>query len=154
MSNPMISITRIKLYVAGLIAATLVVACGPNEAILKSGTNEGQKTENSADSQPKYDSVESEVENMRTANFDFILVLKRKDGGAMQAGDKSFVRITTPNANRRSLADREMAIVIGSNARVTTEIINVLTDRFIVEDFSKPEAETNSNAPANANIVR
>jgi len=129
------------------------MACGPNEAILKSGANEAGKTDNPVNP-PKYDSVESEVENMRTANFDFILVLKRKDGGDMQADDKSFVRITTPNANRRSLAERDTAIVIGSNSRVPPEIIKVLSDRFTVEDFSKPEAPTNSNVSANANIVR
>jgi len=143
----------LKVSIAGLIVCTLLIACGPNEAILKSGANEGQK-ESSANSQPKYDSVESEVENMRTANFDFILVLKRKDGGPMQPDDKSFVRITTPNANRRSLTEHDTAIVIGSNSRVPPEIMKVLSDRFTVDDFSKPETETGSNAQSNANIVR
>jgi hypothetical protein len=91
---------------------------------------------------------------MRTANFDFILVLKRKDGGKIQQEDKSFVRVTTPNANRRSLAGGDTAIVIGSNSRVPPEIFKVLSDKFIVDDFSTPEAEVNSNVPANANIVR
>jgi len=142
------------LVVTALAAGGLTFACGPNESILKSGTNEGPKTENSSNAQAKYDSIESEIENMRTANFDFILVLKRKDGAAMQADDKSFVRITTPNANRRSLAEHETVIVIGSNSRVPPEIMKVLSDRFIVDDFSKPEAVGNSNTPANANILR
>ena len=154
MSIRMTWIMRIKLFIVAVLVSAMVMACGPNESILKSGANEGPKSEDSANSKAKYDSVDGEVENMRTANFDFILVLKRKDGATMQADDKSFVRTTTPNANRRSLAEHETAVVIGSNSRVPREIMQVLSDRFIVEDFSKPEAVANSNAPANVNIVR
>lgn len=92
---------------------------------------------------------------MRTADFEFILVLRRKDGGVMQADDKSFVKTVTTNANRRSLTDGDKAIVIGANSKVPPELIAKLSQRFAVQDFSKPEAEnSNSNSPANANIVR
>ena len=137
--------------------ASCLSACGPNEAILKSNSNESNTASApiSTNAQPAYDSAESEVENMRTADFEFILVLRRKDGGVMQPDDKSFVKTVTTNANRRSLTDGDKAIVIGANSKVPPELIAKLSQRFIVQDFSKPEAEnSNANSPANANIVR
>jgi hypothetical protein len=132
------------------------IACGPNEAILKSNSNETSSTPSAvSNSRPAYDSVESEVENMRTADFEIILVLRRKDGEVMQQDDKTFVRTTITNANRRSLVDGDKAIVIGANSKISPDLIKKLNDRFAVQDFSKPAAEnSNSNSPANANIVR
>jgi hypothetical protein len=139
-----------------LLSAAAAIGCGPNQEILKSNANQ-PVTESTvaSNSGPAADSAESEVENMRTADFEFILVLRRKDGGVMQPDDKSFVKTMTTNANRRSLTDRDKAIVIGANSKVPPELIAKLSQRFVVQDFSKPEAENNnSNQPANANIVR
>jgi hypothetical protein len=130
----------------------LAVSCAPNETILKSGT-EVQASPPPQNTQARYDSVEAEIENMRTADFDFIVVLRRKDGGVMQSGDKAEVRTTLTGANRKSLVDGEKAVVIGSNARIPPELIKKLSDRFAVQDFSKPGIENNrSNDASNANI--
>jgi hypothetical protein len=139
-----------------LLWAAAGFACGPNQEILKSNANQPViESTVASNSGPALDSAESEVENMRTADFEFILVLRRKDGGVMQADDKSFVKTITTNANRRSLADGDKAIVIGANSKVPPELIAKLSQRFAVQNFSKPEAEnSNSNSPANANIVR
>jgi hypothetical protein len=132
----------------------LLAACGPNESILKSGTNNENLAPAPQASRAAYDTVDAEVENMRTADFNFIIVLRRKDGGKMQSEDKAFVRTNMSGANRRSLVDDEKAIVIGSNARVPQDLITKLTDKFDVQDFSKPEAEIPaSQSPANANMV-
>ena len=129
-------------------------ACGPNESILKSGANNDQASPASQSSQAAYDSVDAEVQNMRTADFNFILVLRRKDGGKMQADDKAFVRTNMSGANRRSLVEDEKAIVIGSNARIPQDLLTKLNERFSVQDFSKPEAEIPASAgPANANMM-
>jgi hypothetical protein len=91
---------------------------------------------------------------MRTADFNFILVLRRKDGGKMQPDDKAFVRTNMSGANRRSLADDEKAIVIGSNARVPQDLLTKLNERFDVQDFSKPEPKIPASpSPANANMM-
>ena len=130
------------------------VGCAPNETVLKSGGNEAQSSPAPQQaSQPRYDSVESEIENMRTADFNFILVLRRKDGGVMQSDDKAEIRTTLTGANRKSLVDSEKAVVIGSNARIPPELIKKLSDRFAVQDFSKPATENNQlNNASNANI--
>jgi hypothetical protein len=137
-----------------LLISFVSIGCGPNEEILKSNSNQGTSEPTaSTNSQPPYDTAEAEVQNMRTADFDFIFVLRRKDGGVMQADDKAFVRTNAPNANRRSLVDGEKAIVIGANAGTLGGVIKKLSERFNVQDFSKLRAENaNSNVPANANM--
>jgi hypothetical protein len=143
------------LSAAVIIGSAMNLAgCGPNESILRSNSNAAtdQPVTNSGKGMTS-DSAEAEVENMRTADFEFILVLRRKDGGVMQSDDKAVVRTTTPGSNRRSLVDGDKAIVIGSNARIPPEVFKKLTDHFAVQDFSKSDAEnTVSNTPANANI--
>ena len=56
---------------------------------------------------------------MRTANFNYIFVLRRKDGGTMDADDKAFVRGVTGGFNRRTLSDDEKAVIVGSNLACT-----------------------------------
>jgi hypothetical protein len=136
------------------MSAIVLNGCGPNESILKSSSNDSseQSVVNSNKGMTS-DSAESEVESMRTADFEFILVLRRKDSGTMRSDDKALVRTTTPASNRRSLVDGDKAIVIGSNARITPGVLKKLSDHFDVQDFSKPGAENPvSNAPVNANI--
>ena len=137
-----------------LLISLVAMGCAPNDAILKSNSNQ-PTTESTvaSNSRSAYDTVESEIENMRTADFDFILVLRRKDGGEMRDDDKTFARINTPNANRRSLVDGKKAIVIGANAGALGDVFKKLSERFDVQDFSKPGAENrSSNSQANANI--
>lgn len=141
--------TRARLL---FIFAIFAAGCGPNEAILRSNSNEAEPAAvSNSPVAAKYDSVESEVEDMRTANFEIILVIRRKDGGVMQTEDKTFVRTTTVNANRRSLVEDGKAIVIGANALTVGEVVKKLSERFNVEDVSGPHGTATSNA--NANIV-
>jgi len=143
------------LFLCLLFAASLLMfGCGPNEEILKSNSDQAAAEPTAATkSEPEYDTVESEVENMRTADFDFIFVLHRKDGGVMQPDDKAFVRANVANANRRSLVEGGKAIVIGANAASTGDVNKKLSERFDVQDFSKPRIENDhSNVSANANI--
>ena len=138
-----------------LTVLLITVGCAPNEEILKSNTNQPTAEPTAAENdQITYDTVESEVKNMRTADFDFIFVLRRKDGGVMQSDDKTFVRTNAVNANRRSLVDGGKAIVIGANAGTLGDVVKKLSERFDVQDFSKQTGQNlNSNGPTNANIV-
>ena len=148
---------RHRLSFASIFAflCLLLCDCGPNESILRSGASNDQTSPTPQASRAAYDTVDAEIENMRTADFNFILVLRRKDGGKMQSDDKAFVRTNMSGANRRSLVDDEKAIVIGSNARVPQDLLTKLNERFDVQDFSKPEAEIPASAgPANANMMR
>lgn len=148
----MIQRYRLKILCVSLL---LFTGCGPNESILQSGANNDNAAPAPQASHAAYDTVDAEIENMRTADFNFILVLRRKDAGKMQADDKAFVRTNMSGANRRSLVDDEKAIVIGSNARVPQDLVVKLNERFDVQDFSKSESEIPATSgPANANMMR
>ncbi len=142
--------TIIKWYLVPRTAilvflALAAVGCGPNEGVLKSG----QPDTNAASSTPKLSPIEQNISDMRTADFTLILVLRRKDGGKMDAADRKAIRDATYGANRRVGSDDETAFIIGSNQKLTPENMKILVDRFAVEDLSPPPATPkpdNSNA--------
>lgn len=87
---------------------------------------------------------------MRTANFNFIYVFRRKDGAAINAADKkTAVELIPPEMNRRKLADDGKAIIVGSNYRMASENLKLLEENFALQDFSKPESEIIANATVN-----
>jgi len=94
--------------------------------------------------------VESDVAAMRTADFNFVFVFKRKDGAVLDADDKAFMNANTPyEINRKKLSDGGRALVVGSNFRYPPENFKAMRDRFLFEDLSKPESEI---FPANSNF--
>ena len=78
---------------------------------------------------------------MRTADFAYIFVLRRKDGAKMDADDRAVVRAVTAEANRRSLSDDDKAVIVGANYPIVADKMKTLADRFNIEDFSKPPTE-------------
>src|SRR5690242_3759575 len=96
-----------------LIFILSLVACGPNEEILKSNSPTPAPAGSGANSQSSNEPVEKEVEAMQTADFNYIFVLRRRDGGVFDANDKTFLRQATGNVNRRTLSDDGKAIIIG-----------------------------------------
>lgn len=118
--------------------------CSANSTILNSGSKEPA----SKVARP-VDVFESDLETMRTANFDFIFVLRRKDGGKLDAEDKKFIRANSPEVvNRIILSDNDKALIAGSNYPFPPEKIKPLQERFDFQDFSKPASEV---APKNVN---
>jgi len=77
---------------------------------------------------------------MRTADFKFIVVLRRKDGRPMDPGDKELIGKTAFQANRRRLSDEGKAVIIGSNFPFATGEFDGLTERFKMENYSKPDS--------------
>jgi len=128
------------------------IACGPNPRIMNAAAETPEPV-----SQPVRSAYETDIEAMRTADFNFIYIFRRKDGAAMTAEDRSFVIANTPvETNRRKVSDEERAIILGSNFRFPPETIAKLAERFAFEDLSKPESElqklaANANANANSN---
>jgi hypothetical protein len=130
--------------------------CQPNQTILKDvpppsptplATAETQKT-----------SFEQDLKDMQAANFDYIFVFRRKDGGVFDNDDRKYLRRNTPpETNRFWLSDNDKAYIAGSGFAFTPEQMEALRNRFIVEDYSKPEVKeaannaTNANANTNAN---
>lgn len=73
----------------------------------------------------------------------------------MSAEDKAFVNTNTPpDVNRKRLSDEGRAIIIGSNFPFLPGTITKLTERFAIENYSKPDAgpvEVDRTANANSN---
>ncbi len=124
----------------------LSLACGPNEGILRSG----REPQPPSASSPAISPVEKDVDDMRTASFVFIYVLRRRDGGPIDAQDRAVIRAQTPDTNRRVASDDGKAFTIGSNLQIAADKMAILMARFVVEDHSPvPEA---SPSPENVNI--
>src|SRR5262244_3718264 len=106
-----------------LIFVFALAACGPNETILKSNSPTPLPPGETPNKPSSNDPVEKEVEAMQTADFNFIYVLRRRDGGVLDSDDKAFLRIATATVNRRTLSNDEKAIIIGSNTKLLPELI-------------------------------
>lgn len=132
----------------GLIALTvflvLSAGCGANDGILKSG----KETPASSNAQPGKSVFEEDLGSMRTADFSYIYVLRRKDGGKIDAEDRSVIKAQTSDANRRMSSDDDKAFIIGSNNQIPPKNMMALYKHFAVEDYSPPPPPTNTNANA------
>ncbi len=126
------------------LLSSLSIACGPNEGVLKSGRSNSVST----NSGPTLSSIEADIDEMRTANFQHIYVLRRKDGGEIDAEDRAVLKLNTDGVNRRISSDKGKAFVIGSNSAIPADKMFALYDRFAVENYSQPET-VNENSNAN-----
>jgi hypothetical protein len=133
-------------FYALLLSCVLWQGCGPNSTILNSGSKPP-----SANTVRPVNVFENDLETMRTANFDFIFVLRRKDGAKLDADDKKFIRANSPEvANRLILSDDDKALIAGSNYPFPPEKLKPLQERFDFQDFSKA-ADTGGQKNVNAN---
>ena len=118
-----------------------VAACGANESILRSGKDASPQA--NAESKTTF---ARELEAMRTADFQFVYVLRRKDGGPIDAEDRVVIKLQTSTANRRVAADDDKAFIIGTNAPIPPLNMAALYARFAVENYLPPPP---ANADAN-----
>ncbi|MEQ1763898.1 MAG: hypothetical protein ABL984_12245 [Pyrinomonadaceae bacterium] len=89
---------------------------------------------------------------MRTADFVFVYVIKRKDGGPLDAEDKKFAGAVIPGEmNRRTVSDDGKAILIGSNFRMPDESRKLIEERFAFEDLSREQSPASTNANVQGN---
>jgi len=92
---------------------------------------------------------------MRTADFDFIFVLRRRDAGQLDPEDRAVIRNATAEVNRRSVSDDDRAVIVGTNYPIPDDKMKSLADRFLIENYSKPEAELKlKQADANSNAQK
>jgi hypothetical protein len=125
-----------------------LAGCGANQEILKSG--KGSPTPGAAE--PTRNTIDRDLQEFRNADFNYIYVIRRKDGGAMDAEDRKVIKQQTEGANRRVSADDDKAFIIGTNPLLLPQNMAALNARFIVEDHSPPPApaantDSNSNKP-------
>ena len=133
-------------------------ACGPNQQILDSANaNRSPDAEvaaaNSNLGPAAPPGFEQDLESMRTADFKFILVFRRKDNQVMDAADKDWIsKNVGAQANRRRLSDGGKAIIIGSNFPFPP-LPKESATRFKMDNFSKADSGpvfVNMNTNANS----
>lgn len=139
-----------------LIICGFVAACEPAPSMMENRRTPLPKTETTSE---KLTSLEREIRDMETADFSVIFVFKRKDGGVFDAADKKYLAANRPrDLNRLVSTDDEKAFVAGSNYLFPKANLEALQKRFIVEDHSKPIAQTevtaNTNTSINANKMQ
>lgn len=137
-----------------LLSAVFLTAGCANEDIRKSG----KPSPTAANAESPKSTVDDEVAAMRTANFRFIWVIRRKDGGVLNAADKAIIRPNTVDMNRRVVTDDGMAVIIGSNAAPFKENFDALASAFAIQDLSqKPMPSplpTREPTPKTSKVIR
>ena len=108
-----------------------------------SNHNSGQERSNNSNAAPKKNLTEFErkLKELRTADFNYIFVVKRTDKEAFDNEDKTFLREKTYRANRRRLTDDGKILFIGTNYKLIDKDLESLKKRYEVEDFSKSEEQ-------------
>ena len=134
-----------------LAAVLFAGGCGPNRSILESGN--GNAASIPGKSSIEKSSMDQDLDAMRNADFKVVFVLRRKDGAEFDTADRGVVRQHTGQANRRVAADNGRAVIVGSNFPLDPAGIAILKERFLFEDHSPPEANTNSGSNSNANAA-
>jgi hypothetical protein len=136
------------LTVLFIVLTVFNFGCQPNQTVLKDvapaatpmQTVESKKT-----------TLEEDLNEMRTANFGFIFVFRRKDGGEFDKEDQKFLRENTPpETNRWRRSDDGRAFTAGSWYTFSPEQLAALRTRFNVEDYSTPEAKEAAGKAFNA----
>ena len=132
---------------AVFISSCLLLACGANENVLRSG----KETPMPVNAAPQKDPIEQELDAMRTAGLQFIYVLRRKDGGKIDADDRGVIKLQTVDTNRRVATPDGLAIVIGSNTQIPPKNLAALYQRFAVDSYSQPAA---ADANSSSNVSK
>jgi hypothetical protein len=134
-----------NVLIFGLIILALLNAACESPSLKKANraapTPENKQTE-----------FEKDLQTMKTANFEYIFVFRRKDGGTLDGEDKNYLKTNLPrDTNRVITSDDDKAVIAGSHFKFPPENLEILRNRFNVEDYSEPkesklEEKTNANS--------
>ena len=131
----------IRIFAFALSIAFLNFGCESPSLKANSTAQKPTAAENNASS------LQQDLQTMRDANFEYIFVFRRKDGGVLDSEDKRYLKANSPAAtNRFILTDENKAVMAGSSYKFEPENLEKLQERFAVENFSKPDVQS---APAN-----
>jgi hypothetical protein len=125
-----------------IVSAALGFACGGNESVLKSGRSSPGPA---AASSPQPSAFEQDLKDMLDTEYEYIFVIRRKDGAPLDDEDIAFIRANIVQVNRRVRSDADGAVLIGSNVPVPEDKMAAVYSRFAVENYS-PKGATNTNA--------
>jgi hypothetical protein len=126
-----------RLVIVCLLSAA-AASCGANEGVLHSGKQSPAPPANESRVEP----FEQDLADVKAANFTWLYVIRRRDGGILDAEDKAFLRKGTAESNRRVVSDGGKAVIVGSNYEASVAGVETLKARFDVTDLStgRPEA--------------
>lgn len=134
---------RVFVLGAALGFMMLGTGCSANSSIVNSRTEEPAPGNENVRSE-----FEKDVEKMQTADFEYIFVFRRKDGGALDKDDKSFLRNNMPaEINRIYVSDEGKALIAGSHFPFPPDNLRALKARFDFEDLSNA-----TKTPGNNNV--
>lgn len=132
-----------------IIIILMIAACSPNPRIVNSSAERDEEIARSTNVQPAVSTFEADLEAMRIANYPFIYVLRRKDGGVLDADDRKLLGQNIPSeVDRRKLTDGDRAVMVGSKHRIPDDRLKLLRDRFDFQDLSASQSgimNSNSN---------
>jgi len=99
-------------------------------------------SESSAAPEQTQSNFASDLQTMKTANFEYIFVFRRKDGGAFDGEDKKYLRANAPaETNRFVSTDNGKAFIAGSKFKFPPQNLEILRMRFNIEDYSAVNEE-------------
>lgn len=91
----------------------------------------------------KRTAFEKDLDTLKTADFDFIYVFRRKDGGTFDGEDKKYLRANAPmEINRFVSTDDGRAFIAGSKFKFPPEALETLEKRFNIADYSRVKEES------------
>lgn len=149
MKNQRMQINR-SIIALTLAAAFMLAGCGPHPRF--ANVNAPGNAAEANETRPRRPQIEVDIESMRTADFIYVYVFRRKDGGVLDADDRGFLNEQKPpEINRVKLSDEGRAVIFGSNFPLPEPQMTTLRERFAFEDLSRPQPAGTPDANANAN---
>lgn len=138
---------EVGIAVTALAAVCLLAACGPHPRFANVNSNSAE----TANTRPQRSQTERDIESMRTADFEFVYIFRRKDGGVLDEADRRYLNEQKPpEINRVKLTDEGRAVIFGSNFQLPEPQMETLKERFAFEDLSRPRPEPPPAANTNA----
>ena len=147
--------SRASIFAFALTIIFLNFGCEP-AALQKTNSSSAPAANANSSAESNAATLDSDLQTMRNADFDFVYVFRRKDGGTLDGEDKKFLRANSPAAtNRFILSDANRAAIAGSSYKFEQQNLDKLAERFTIENLSKPEAQNSNSeskdAPKNSN---
>ena len=144
-------ICRARLRFSRIVCVNLILLTLLNFACVNQSLLKGNKNGTVIVEENKVSDFETDLQSMKTADFDFIFAFRRKDGGVFDGEDKKYLRANTPTGTNRFVStDENRAFIAGSRYPFSPENLEALRSRFLVEDYSKPaDQRTPENTNAN-----
>jgi hypothetical protein len=85
----------------------------------------------------KLSTFERDFALVRRNNFRQVYVISRLDGGALNADDKTYLKMNMPiETTMRILTDADRRLIVGTNYELKPEHLAAINERFKLEDFT------------------